>query len=118
MSTFHAVIPAGGSGTRLWPLSREGRPKFLLPILGSRTMLQMTADRLRPLCASGNIVVVTGQQHADDVCQQLLDDDGDQVLVEPCQKGSGPAIGLATAIICARDPDAIVGSFAADHHVT
>lgn len=118
MSTFHAVIPAGGSGTRLWPLSREGRPKFLLPILGPRTMLQMTADRLRPMCVAGDIMIVTGRHHAADVYRQLVDDDGDQVLVEPSQKGSGPAIGLATAIICERDPEAIVGSFAADHYVT
>jgi mannose-1-phosphate guanylyltransferase len=116
--TFHAIIPAGGSGTRLWPLSRSGRPKFLLPLPGPRTMIQETVHRLLPLCDSQHIMVITGEKHASEVCRQLPELDQRQVIVEPVARGSGPAIGLGAAIACVRDPDAIVGSFAADHVVT
>lgn len=115
---FFAVIPAGGSGTRLWPVSRASRPKFLLPLPGPRTMIQETVHRLRPLCRPEHIFVVTGSAHATEVCRQLLDLSDDNIVVEPVARGSGPAIGLGAAIALQRDPEAIVGSFAADHVVT
>ena len=63
---FHAVVPAGGAGTRLWPLSRAGHPKFLLDLTGSgRTLLQATVDRLLPLTGDGGVLVVTGARHAE-----------------------------------------------------
>ncbi|HYI16069.1 MAG TPA: mannose-1-phosphate guanylyltransferase [Thermomicrobiales bacterium] len=115
--SFHAIVPAGGSGTRLWPLSRAQRPKFLLPLPGPRTMIQATVDRLLPLCDERNIMIMTGSSHADEVRRQLPELAADQVIVEPMPRGSGPAIGLGVAIAAKRDPDAIVGSFAADHIV-
>jgi mannose-1-phosphate guanylyltransferase len=114
---FHAVIPAGGSGTRLWPLSRASRPKFLLPLPGPRTMLQETVSRLLPLCGVDCLSVITGAAHAVEVARQLPELDADRIIVEPMARGSGPAIGLGAAIALQRDPDAIVGSFAADHVV-
>jgi mannose-1-phosphate guanylyltransferase len=113
---LYAIVPAGGSGTRLWPLSRSARPKFLLPLPGPRSMIQDTVARLRALADERDILVITGAAHGEAVRQQLQLD-GEQFIVEPQPRGSGPAIGLGTAIIAQRDPDAIVGSFAADHIV-
>ncbi|MGH9173251.1 MAG: mannose-1-phosphate guanylyltransferase, partial [Vicinamibacterales bacterium] len=116
--SFHAIIPAGGSGTRLWPASRAGRPKFLLPLPGPRTMIQETIDRLQPLCDRRNLLVMTGSSHSVEVARQLPEIGPDQIIVEPRPRGSGPAIGLGVALAARRDPNAIVGSFAADHVVT
>jgi mannose-1-phosphate guanylyltransferase len=113
-----AVIPAGGSGTRLWPLSRATRPKFLLPLLGERSLLRQTWDRLEPLTAPDQTLVVCGPAHAAAIARQLPDLPDSNLLVEPSPRGSGPAIGLAAALIARVDPNAIMGSFAADHDVS
>jgi mannose-1-phosphate guanylyltransferase len=113
-----AVVPAGGSGTRLWPLSRAARPKFLLPLLGDRSLLQQTIDRLAPSVPPERTLVVCGPAHAAPVARQLPALPEGNVLVEPSPRGSGPAIALATALIARRDPAAVVGSFAADHEVS
>jgi len=110
-----AVVPAGGAGTRLWPLSRAGSPKFLHDLTGSgRSLLQATCDRLSPLVGD-QILVVTGVAHQDAVRRQLDALPPDQVIAEPSPRDSMAAIGLAAAIVEHRDPDALVGSFAADH---
>ncbi|WP_371163789.1 mannose-1-phosphate guanylyltransferase [Buchananella felis] len=109
---FHAIIPAGGAGTRLWPLSRRSHPKFLLDLTGAgRTMLQQTVDRLEALSTS--ITVVTGQVHQDAVRAQL--GQGVEVVAEPSPRDSMAAIGLAAAIVQQRHGAVVVGSFAADH---
>ena len=114
---LHAVIPAGGSGTRLWPASRAAKPKFLLPLPGPRSMLQATVDRLLPIVPRENVYVITGGSHAAAVSRQLPAIPEDNVVVEPAARGTGPAIGLGTALVARRDPNAIMGSFAADHYV-
>jgi mannose-1-phosphate guanylyltransferase len=112
---FWAVIPAGGAGTRLWPLSRAASPKFLQDLTGTgRTMLQETADRLAPLCGT-RLMVATGVAHAPAVRTQLPQLAAENLLAEPSPRDSMPAIGLAAAILERRDPEAILGSFAADH---
>jgi len=112
---FWAVVPAGGAGTRLWPLSRAGHPKFLLDLTGSgRSLLQTTVDRLEPLTAE-RVLVVTGAAHAEAVRSQLPGLAAAQVLAEPSPLDSMAAIGLAAAVVERRDPDAVIGSFAADH---
>jgi mannose-1-phosphate guanylyltransferase len=112
---FWAVIPAGGAGTRLWPLSRAGSPKFLHDLTGSgRSLLQATWDRLTPLTGD-RVLVVTGVAHQQAVGEQLPDLPGDQLLAEPAPRDSMAAIGWAAAVLEARDPDAVLGSFAADH---
>lgn len=112
---FWAVVPAGGAGTRLWPLSRAAHPKFLLDLTGSgRTLLQATVDRLEPLTGD-RVVVVTGAAHADAVRAQLPGLAGAQVLAEPSPRDSMAAIGLAAAVVERQDPQAVIGSFAADH---
>ena len=116
LEPFHAVIPAGGAGTRLWPLSRASRPKFLLDLTGSgRSLLQDTWDRLLTLVPADRIHVVTGPTHAPLVQEQLPDLTG--LFVEPSPRDSMPAIGLAAAVIGRRHPGAIIGSFAADQVV-
>jgi len=112
---FWAVIPAGGAGTRLWPLSRSSSPKFLHDLTGGgRTLLQATRDRLAPL-AEDRFVVVTGKAHRDAVLAQLPEVDGGRVLAEPSPRDSMAAIGLAAALLEREDPQAVMGSFAADH---
>ena len=116
---LYAVIPAGGSGTRLWPLSRAGNPKFLHPLTGSAsTLLQATVERLAPVAPPEQTYVVTGVAHAAAVARQLPLLPADNVLVEPSPRDSCAAIGLAAAIIAQREPQAIMGSFAADHLVS
>jgi mannose-1-phosphate guanylyltransferase len=130
-SMFHAVIPAGGSGTRLWPLSRADHPKFLLPLAALsgadargerpaervRSLLQATAARLARLVPPERTYVVTGAPHAAAVAAQLPGLPGDNILAEPSPRDSCAAIGLAAAVIARRDPDAVMGSFAADHMI-
>lgn len=114
---IHAIIPAGGAGTRLWPLSRRRRPKFLLDLTGAgRSLLQDTVERLAPLTAT--TTVVTGVAHIAAVADQLPGIPRDNLLAEPSPRDSMAAIGLAAAVIAHRHGrDAVVGSFAADHTV-
>lgn len=115
LSRFFAVIPAGGIGSRLWPLSRASAPKFLHDLTGSgQTLLQDTWDRLQPL-ASGRTMVVTGDIHAAAVREQLPELDFQNVILEPSPRDSTAAIALAAAVLAHRDPEVIIGSFAADH---
>src|SRR4051794_3887846 len=113
---LYAVIPAGGSGTRLWPLSRAGHPKFLHPLTGTEaSLLQATVERLAPLVTLDSVYVVTGVSHAAAVSRQLAGVPVENILVEPSPRDSCAAIALAAAVIARRDPDAVMGSFAADH---
>lgn len=113
---LHAVIPAGGSGTRLWPLSRADHPKFLLPLTGTaQSLLQATVQRLAGLASPDRTFVVTGEPHVPAVAAQLPGLPAGNILAEPAPRDSCPAIGLAAAVIAARDPTAVMGSFAADH---
>lgn len=112
---FWAVIPAGGAGTRLWPLSRSTSPKFLRDLTGSgRSLLQETYDRLAPLVAD-RFLVVTGAAHREAVAAQLDRLGPEAILAEPSPRDSMAAVGLAAALLERSDPDAVMGSFAADH---
>ena len=116
---FYSVIPAGGIGSRLWPLSRADAPKFLHDLTGSgQTLLRDTWDRLAPLSGSDRIMVVTGRAHRAAVEAQLPDLTDHNVVLESEPKDSSAAIGLAAAILVSREPDVIIGSFAADHVIT
>jgi mannose-1-phosphate guanylyltransferase len=115
---FHAVIPAGGSGTRLWPLSRATNPKFLHPLTGTgQSLLQATVARLEPLAPPERIYIVTGTAHATAVARQVPLLPEENLLVEPAPRDSCAAIALAAAVIAGRDPEAVMGSFAADQLV-
>ena len=114
LARFHGVIPAGGVGTRLWPLSRAAAPKFLHDLTGSgSTLIRATYERLIPL-AGENIMVVTGRAHRTAVLAQLPEIDDMDLVLEPDPKDSAAAIGLAAAILYLRNPETIMGSFAAD----
>ncbi|GAB3139355.1 mannose-1-phosphate guanylyltransferase [Micromonospora sonneratiae] len=113
---FFAVIPAGGSGTRLWPLSRAGHPKFLHPLTGTAaSLLQATVDRVGPLTTPDRTMVVTGVAHVAAVARQLTGLPEENILVEPSPRDSCAAIALAASVIALREPQAVMGSFAADH---
>ncbi|MFI5492783.1 mannose-1-phosphate guanylyltransferase [Actinoplanes sp. NPDC051859] len=113
---LYAVIPAGGSGTRLWPLSRAGHPKFLHPLTGTEaSLLQATVDRLLPLADTSQVYVVTGVAHAAAVSRQLTEVPEENILIEPSPRDSCAAIALAAAVIARREPEAVMGAFAADH---
>jgi mannose-1-phosphate guanylyltransferase len=115
LDNFWAVIPAGGAGTRLWPLSRSSSPKFLHDLTGTgRSLLQDTWTRLAPL-AEDRFLVVTGRAHQDAVRAQLPEVGPAGVVAEPSPRDSMAAIGLAAALLERADPDAVMGSFAADH---
>jgi mannose-1-phosphate guanylyltransferase len=113
---LHVVVPAGGSGTRLWPLSRATNPKFLYPLTGTeRSLLQATYDRLVPLTSPDRVHIVTGTAHSAAVARQLPDLPERNILVEPLARDSCAAIALAAAVIQQRSPGAVMASFAADH---
>jgi mannose-1-phosphate guanylyltransferase len=116
LDRFYSVIPAGGIGSRLWPLSRADAPKFLHDLTGSgSTLLKATWDRLVPLSGAERIMVVTGRAHRAAVEAQLPELIDRNVVLESEGKDSSAAIGLAAAILVKRHPDVIIGSFAADH---
>ena len=113
---FHSIIPAGGIGSRLWPLSRASAPKFLHDLTGSgQTLLQDTWDRLAGIGGADRILVVTGKAHEPAVKEQIEDLDVKNLVLELSPKDSTAAIALAAAILVRREPDVIIGSFAADH---
>jgi mannose-1-phosphate guanylyltransferase len=115
---FYSVIIAGGTGTRLWPLSRARYPKFLHALTGSdSSLLQATANRLTELSPAERTYVVTGVAHAAAISRQLPQILEPNILAEPTQRDSCAAIGLAAAVIAQRDPEAVIGVFSADHLV-
>lgn len=116
LDRFYSVIPAGGIGSRLWPLSRADAPKFLHDLTGSgTTLLRATWERLAPLSGEQRIMIVTGRSHRAAVEEQLPELADKNVVLESEPKDSSAAIGLAAAILARREPDVIIGSFAADH---
>src|SRR6195952_4529710 len=116
LDRFYSVIPAGGVGSRLWPLSRADAPKFLHDLTGSgQTLLRDTWDRLAPLSGPDRIMVVTGRAPRAAVEAQLPELEDVNVVLESEPKDSTAAIGLAAAILLHREPNVIIGSFAADH---
>lgn len=111
---FVAVVPAGGVGSRLWPLSQAEHPKFLLDLLGTgSTLLQATLERLAPL--TEDVIVVTGERHVRAVLDQVPHLGEAAVLAEPSPRDSMAAIALAAAVVEQRFGPRVIGSFAADH---
>jgi mannose-1-phosphate guanylyltransferase / mannose-6-phosphate isomerase len=120
MSARYAVILCGGSGTRLWPLSRSLRPKQLLCLNGDETLLQQTARRLLKRVSPNNLITVTHEDHKFEVKGQLAEIAHELVhgvLAEPVARNTLPAIAWAASEICKRNPDAIVGVFPSDHAI-
>ena len=112
---MYAVIMAGGKGTRFWPRSRERKPKHLLDIIGDRTIVQETVDRIRPIIPSENILIVTGKRHADELMRQLPEVPRDNIIIEPVGRNTAPCIGLAALHIRKRTPDDVMVVLPSDH---
>lgn len=113
----HAVILAGGVGTRLWPLSRQNQPKQFQNLTGNTSLIQQTYERIVPSVDPSNMWVITNEKYRDLVKQQLPQIPDENIIVEPAGRNTAPAIGLAALTILKRDPEAVIGSFAADHYV-
>lgn len=115
MSSLHAIVMAGGSGTRFWPASRTARPKQFLPLAHGKLLIQATIDRLVGLCDPANVWIVTNPLQARTLAKLLPDFPRDHVIVEPEARDTAPCVALATATIAARDPDATMIVLPADH---
>lgn len=116
---FHAIVPAGGYGRRLWPWSTAAKPKFLLNINGTHSLVQQTATRLAPICQS--LTFVTGTPHREALATQVAALDLPvpvRCVAEPSPRDSMAAIALGAALIEQRYGTGVVGSFAADHLIT
>ena len=112
---LYAVIMAGGVGSRLWPRSRWATPKQFLDLIGSRTMLQETVDRIRPLIPLDRVLVVVSEEHADTVRTQVGGLPAENIILEPGPRGTAPCIGLAATVCQERDPEATMAVCPADH---
>lgn len=115
MSTLHAVVMAGGSGTRFWPASRAARPKQFLPLTDGKPMVQATIDRLAGLCGEDQVWVVAGKKLAKPLTKLLPSLPKERLLLEPEARDTAPCIALAAATIAARDPEATMVVLPADH---
>lgn len=115
---LHAVLLAGGSGTRFWPLSRERRPKQFLALTGRRSLLEQTYSRVRRLVPPERIWVVTPPQLVGQVRGALPRLKPANVIVEPVPRDTAPAVALACARLVGSEPEALVAIFPTDHHIS
>lgn len=115
--TLFGLIMAGGAGSRLWPRSRRALPKQFLPLLGERTMLQETAERVAPLIPAERLLVATGREYVGHARAQLPDVPSRNIIGEPSGKGTAPCIGLGAMEILRQDPDAVMAVLSADHMI-
>jgi mannose-1-phosphate guanylyltransferase/mannose-6-phosphate isomerase len=116
----YAIVLCGGSGERLWPLSRGLRPKQFIELNGEQSMLQQTISRISKIMRQDNIYAVTHEDHKFQLKEQLADKYPDvikNILVEPVSKNTLPAIAWASYEIYQKDADAIIGVFASDHSI-
>ncbi|HUE15026.1 MAG TPA: mannose-1-phosphate guanylyltransferase [Planctomycetaceae bacterium] len=114
---LHAVVMAGGSGTRFWPQSRTGLPKQFLRLFGEETLLAATLSRVAAWIPPERAWVVTNQAHAAQTQRQLPALPPSNILQEPCGRNTAPCIGLAALQVAARDPEGIMLVMPADHFV-
>lgn len=115
MSHNYGLILAGGRGTRFWPRSRRAQAKQVLKFFGERSLIQQTVDRLRPVLPPERIWILTNDHLRAEIVKQLPEVPRKQILAEPAQRNTAPAIGLAAHILQSIDPEAVMGVFPADH---
>jgi len=111
----YVVIMAGGSGTRLWPLSRRGMPKQLLTLIEGESLLQLAFRRALTLVGADRIFVCAGRAHMDVIAEQLPQVPAQNLLAEPVGRDSLAAVSWSMAVIARRDPDAVAAVLSADH---
>lgn len=112
---LHALIMAGGGGTRFWPRSRQKKPKQFLSLVGERTLLQQTLDRVEGLCIPERSWVITSAAHREECTRQLPELPPENVVGEPCGRDTAACIGLGAALMSRRDPEATMIVTPADH---
>lgn len=112
------VIMAGGSGTRLWPQSRKKTPKHLLKLVGDKTMLQITFERIAPTIDPSRIFVVTLSEQIEAVKETLPEVPPENLIAEPVARNTAPCIGLAATVIQERCPGGVMAVMPADHIVS
>ncbi len=115
---YYGLILEGGRGTRFWPRSRKRSAKQVLNVVGERSLIQATVDRLSAVIPPERLWVLTNDHLRDTIIKQLPDIPREQVLAEPAQRNTAPAIGLAAQILRQVDPKAVMGVFPSDHVVT
>jgi mannose-1-phosphate guanylyltransferase len=111
----YALILAGGSGQRFWPISRDSLPKQLLKLFGDKTLLEMTVDRLDGLVPTENILILTNKQQEASVRKLLPQLPKENIIAEPEKRDTAPAIALGVGWVVARDPTATMMVLPADH---
>src|SRR5450755_1319001 len=111
----YGLILAGGRGTRFWPLSRRSRAKQVLSVVGESTLIQATVDRLSPLIPPERLWILTNDHLRAEIVRQLPQVPKRQILAEPAQRNTAPAIGLAAHILESLDANAVMGVFPSDH---
>ncbi len=114
----HAVIMAGGAGVRLWPLSRQGRPKQLLRLFRGTSLLRQSYDRIAAMFPPEQISVITNQAHLPLVAEEIPELPAANLIGEPVGRDTANAVALASAVLAQRDPEAVIGVFTADHIIT
>ncbi len=114
---YYAVIMAGGGGTRLWPLSRQSRPKQMVRLGSDRTLFQMAVDRLDAVFTPDRIFVVTVAEQAVLLQQQCPQIPVENYLIEPLPRGTASVVGLAAVVLQKRDPEATMAVLTADHFI-
>ncbi len=112
---LHAIVMAGGSGTRFWPASRAALPKQLLPLAGDRTLLEDTIARIEGFAPPERIMVVTAERLLDAVRRQATALPAACLVGEPCKRDTAPCIGLAALLVSRNDPDATMAVMPSDH---
>ncbi|HMF12142.1 MAG TPA: mannose-1-phosphate guanylyltransferase, partial [Gemmataceae bacterium] len=112
---LHALVMAGGGGTRFWPRSRRKRPKQFLTLTGDRSLLQQAFDRIEPLAPPERTWIITGAAYTDETRSQLPSLQAERVVGEPCGRDTAACIGLGAALIAAEDPQAVMLVTPADH---
>jgi mannose-1-phosphate guanylyltransferase len=117
-SNHYGLILAGGRGTRFWPRSRKKHAKQVLNFLGDRTLIQQTVDRLKPILPPERIWILTNDHLQAEIVKQLPEVPKRQILAEPAQRNTAPAIGLMAHILRSFDPEAVFGVFPADHMIS
>jgi mannose-1-phosphate guanylyltransferase len=117
-ASYYGLILAGGRGTRFWPRSRRTRAKQVLRFLGDRSLIQQTVDRLSPVIPPDRLWVLTNEHLRAEIVSQLPELPKSQILAEPTQRNTAPAIGLAAHILQSIDPHAVMGVFPSDHMIS